>query len=111
MKDKEQFKASDYMKSLTEDELSRFNEERCLPQAFMYMYGLGEVSVTECKASDVPIVKPEGEFDLSYFMKIIPVELLDLDSFTVIRTDDEFTYDVNGEAITMNEFIIEVKKA
>ena len=111
MKSRDNFRFSEFVNAISHDNLQWFCDERSLPQVFMSLYSLGDVSISGWKAEAMPDIPPTGEFDLAVFLKDVPAEMLEMDGFTVIKTNDDFTFSTDNETITTNDFTVEVRKA
>lgn len=111
---RERFRVSEFVASLPDDTLYDFCMENALPQVILHLYGLQTVSIADWKASQEMIVQPMGEFELSWCQNELPVEYLELDSFTVAKMDRVFSFSVQKEGrqntIEMTDFGIEVMR-
>ena len=110
MRDREQFRFSEFVRSLPQDKLKEFCEENSLPQVLLSIYDLGETSITEWKAESDLTTPPNGEFDLSLFLKGLPDDLLNIDRFSITKTDELFTFSTEDGTITTNDMIVEVHR-
>lgn len=114
MRTRNYFKISEFVSSLNDDKLYDFCEEDALPQVVLSLYSLQKISVSDWKKSDKIIEKPQGEFDLSWWLSEMPESCLELDYFTVSKIDREFSFSVkkNGKQnkICMSDFEIEVRR-
>ena len=110
MRDREQFRFSEFVRSLPQDKLKEFCEENSLPQVLLSIYDLGETSITEWKAESDLTTPPNGEFDLSLFLKGLSDDLLNIDRFSITKTDELFTFSTEDGTITTNDMIVEVHR-
>ena len=111
---KTEFKISEFIASLSDEKLYEFCEENALPQVILALYSIQKVSISDWKKSDEMIVQPMGEFELSWCLSELPEYCLEIDYFSVQKTDREFSFSVskNGRQnkISMSDFLIEVKR-
>ena len=109
-----EFKISEFAASLSDEKLYEFCEENALPQMILSLYSLQKISITDWKNSEEMIVQPMGDFELSWCLSELPEHCLEIDYFTVEKTDREFSFTVSIDGkqnkISMSDFVIEVKR-
>ena len=111
---RKEFKISEFVASLCDDQLYEFCEENALPQVVLSLYALQKISISDWKKNKGMIVQPMGEFELSWCLSQLPDYHLEIDCFTVEKLDREFSFSVKKEGklnrIDMSDFAIEVKR-
>ena len=114
MKVQKEFKISQFIASLSDEQIYEFCEENALPRVVLSLYALQNVSVSDWKKSQEMIMPPLGEFELSWCMSQMPQDFLEMDSFSLEKLEREFSFSVQGNAgqrrISMSDFLVEVKR-
>lgn len=109
---RQSFKVSEFVAALDDERLYEFCDGNALPQMILALYALQTVSISGWKHSNEMIVRPMGEFELSWCLSEMPGELTAIDSFTVTKLDREFSFtictDNRHSNISMSDFVIEV---
>lgn len=109
-----EFKISEFVSSLSDENLFDFCEENALPQMILSLYSLQKISVSDWRKSEEMIVQPVGEFELSWCLSQLPEYCLEIDYFTVTKIDREFSFAVSVDGkqnrVSMSDFVIEVKR-
>ncbi len=112
IRDHKHFTIQDYINDLKVSQLNDYCKESALPNVILTFYGLQTIDIQEWKREDIPDIKPLGEFELSWCLKNLPEDLLDMKCISFERSDQTFRYeyDNNGEKTTieMNDFTVEV---
>ena len=108
------FRISEFVASMSDEQLYEFCQENSLPQVILALYSLQEISVADWRASAELFVQPMGEFELAWCMSRLPDDLLEVESFTVEKLERDFSFTVCKEGkqnrISMSDFSIEVKR-
>lgn len=108
------FRISEFIASLKDDLLFEFCEENALPRVILSLYALQTVSLSDWKKADEMIVRPLGEFELSWCLSELPESSLEPDSFRVEKLDREFSFTVSRDGrqnrIHMSDFAVEVMR-
>lgn len=105
------FQFSDYLGTLSKEQLQEQLKEKSLPDVMLKLYGLGEIDVAGWRASKQDIIVPVGEFDLSYCLSILPEELVQINTILIHKHDEVIVLSDNtGGKIRMNDFMIEVRR-
>ena len=109
-----EFKISEFIASLSDDQIYEFCEENALPQVVLSLYALQKISISDWKESDEMIVEPMGEFELSWCLSNLPECLLKFDYFTIEKLGREFSFTVikddKQSRVSMSDFAIEVTR-
>ena len=109
-----EFKISEFIASLSDDQIYKFCEENALPQVVLSLYALQKISISDWKESDEMIVEPMGEFELSWCLSNLPEYLLKFDYFTIEKLGREFSFTVikddKQSRVNMSDFAIEVTR-
>lgn len=102
---------SDYLASLSKEQLQEQLQEKSLPDVMLKLYGMGEIDVAGWRSAQHDIIEPVGEFDLSYCLSELPQELVQMQMILIHKLDDVITLSDNAEnCIKINNFKIEVKR-
>ncbi len=102
---------SDYLASLSKEQLQEQLQEKSLPDVMLKLYGMGEIDVAGWHSAQHDIIEPVGEFDLSYCLSELPQELVQMQMMLIHKLDDVITLSDNaGNCIKINNFKIEVKR-
>lgn len=102
---------SDYLASLSKEQLQEQLQEKSLPDVMLKLYGMGEIDVAGWRSAQHDIIEPVGEFDLSYCLSELPQELVQMQMILIHKLDDVITLSDNaGNCIKINNFKIEVKR-
>ncbi len=102
---------SDYLDSLSKEQLQEQLQEKSLPDVMLKLYGIGEIDVAGWRSAQYDIIEPVGEFDLSYCLSELPQELVQMQMILIHKLDDVITLSDNaGNCVKINNFKIEVKR-
>lgn len=102
---------SDYLCSVSEEQLQWQLQEKALPDIMLKLYGLGNIDVAGWRSEQHDIIVPVGEFDLSYCLSELPEELVQMQTILIHKLDDVITLSRDsGNSIKINDFKIEVMK-
>ena len=102
---------SDYLASISKEQLQEQLQEKSLPDVMLKLYGMGEIDVAGWHSAQHDIIEPVGEFDLSYCLSELPQELVQMQMILIHKLDDVITLSDNaGNCIKINNFKIEVKR-
>jgi hypothetical protein len=75
------------------------------------LYGLGTIDVAGWRSEMQEIIAPVGEFDLSYCLSEMPVELVQMQAIQIHKLDDVISLSAGEDVMMqMNDFEIEVRK-
>ena len=111
---RDRFRVSEFIASLSDEQLYEFCQENALPQVILALYALQCISIADWKASEELIAPPMGEFELSWCLSELPGHCKDINQFTVTKLDREFSFAVVREGrqnkISMSDFWIEVER-
>ena len=114
MQSEKSFKIKDFIKSLTMDELLKWNKDSSLPNTLMTIYQKKEIDMDVFRTAEGVLARePLGEFDLLWVLSNLPDSLLTMDKIKFSTSDEkcEFTVD-DGDASTkieMTNFLVEVE--
>lgn len=102
---------SEYLASVSKEQLQEQMQEKSLPDVMLKLYGIGEIDVAGWRSEQQNIIVPVGEFDLSYCLSELPKEFVQMESIMIHKLDEVVTLsDVAGGSIKMNDFKIEVRR-
>lgn len=105
------FRFSDYIASVSKEQLQEQLQEKSLPDVMLKLYGMGEIDVAGWRSEQHDIIVPVGEFDLSYCLSELPEELIQMQTILIQKLDEVITLsDDTGGSIKMNDFNIEVRR-
>ena len=100
---------SDYLAAVPKEQVQEQLREKSLPDVMLKLYGMGEIDVAGWRAEQQDIIVPVGEFDLSYCLSELPIELVQMQTILIQKLDEVITLsDETGNSIKMNDFKIEV---
>lgn len=106
------FKISEFVSSLSEDDKVQLCDENSLPNVLTSIYTMQTVNIKEWLASDYVTIIPDGEFELSWCLNEIREKLTCISKMLFNSLDEEFTFSFsNGKyrlSITMNDYKVEV---
>ena len=102
---------SEYLASVSKEQLQEQMQEKSLPDVMLKLYGIGEIDVAGWRSEQQNIIVPVGEFDLSYCLSELPKEFVQMESILIHKLDEVITLlDSAGGSIKMNDFKIEVRR-
>ncbi len=105
------FCLGEYLGSLSKEQLQEQLQEKSLPDVMLKLYGFGEIDVAGWRSAKRDIIVPFGEFDLSYCLSELPEELVQIETITVYKLEEDINIPDNaGGSIWMNDFKIEVRR-
>jgi hypothetical protein len=114
MTTRQAFKVSEFVASLSDEQLRDFCQENALPQVILELYGLQRISISAWKASEEMVVQPIGEFELSWCLNELPEAYKSMDSISITKLDRSFSFETETDEkrsrISMSDFWIEVSK-
>ena len=100
---------SDYLAIVPKEQVQEQLREKSLPDVMLKLYGMGEIDVEDWRLKQHDIIVPVGEFDLSYCLSKLPIELVQMQTILIQKLDAVITLsDEAGNSIKMNDFKIEV---
>lgn len=88
--DKERTDVKSFVNSLSVQDLLEFCNENVLPQAMLSLYGMGEILIENWNSENGFNMKPQGEFELAWWLKEIPTEQLNMKKIIVTKLDEVF---------------------
>lgn len=104
------FRFSDYLKSISKEQLQTQLQEKSLPDVMLKLYGMGEIDIAGWRSAQHDIIEPIGEFDLSYCLSELPEELVQMQMILIHKLEEMITLSDDMEySITINDFKIEVR--
>ena len=102
---------SEYLASVSKEQLQEQMQEKSLPDVMLKLYGLGEIDVAGWRSEQQDIIVPVGEFDLSYCLSKLPKEFVQMESILIHKLDEVITLSDDADSsIKMNDFKIEVRR-
>ena len=108
------FLVSDFIKDFKLSQLNIICEEYALPNVILRLYEMQEIDIDDWKQSEQLIIEPLGEFELSWCLKQLPEDLLNIHKIAFTKKDSIFNYSTesNGikRSIMMNDYYVEVTK-
>ncbi|MBR3448582.1 MAG: hypothetical protein IKH27_12335 [Oscillospiraceae bacterium] len=105
------FSFSDYIASVSKEQLQEQLQEKSLPDVMLKLYGMGEIDVAGWRSEQHDIIVPVGEFDLSYCLSELTEDLVQMQSILIHKLDGVITLsDDAGNRIKINDFKIEVRR-
>lgn len=103
------FRFNEYLKTLSEEELTLQLQENALPDVMLKLYAIGEIDVTTWREGQHDIIVPVGEFDLSYCLSELPKELVRMQKILIYKIENMITFPMVGnKRVTMNDLTVEV---
>ena len=107
-----QFVISDFILSLTVQQMSFYCEENTLPNDLLTLYSMQQLDLEQWRNSEKFTTVPNGEFDCSWCLEEIPQELLQMNKVIFSHSSDIFDFDLTkGDRkikISMTDFSVEV---
>lgn len=104
------FRFSDYLKSVSKEQLQKQLQEKSLPDVMLKLYGMGEIDIAGWRSAQHDIIEPVGEFDLSYCLSELPEELVQMQMIRIHKLEEMITLSDDMEySIKINDFKIEVR--
>ena len=109
------FEIKKYIRSLTVDEIMRWNKENALPNTLMTIYQKKEIDLESVRGDQGLFAKePLGEFDLLWVLSNLPRTYLNMKKITFSTSNEtcKFTVDdeINSMTIEMTNFVVEVER-
>lgn len=109
------FEIKKYIRSLTVDEIMRWNKENALPNTLMTIYQKKEIDLESVRGDQGLFAKePMGEFDLLWILSNLPRNYLNMKKITFSTSNEtcKFTVDdeINSMTIEMTNFVVEVER-
>ena len=106
------FPISDFVNSLRMAELVSYCEENTLPNVLLSIFALQEVDISSWKNDTHFTITPNGEFELSWCLEELPLELLNIQKIKFTKTAGQFSFsaEISGKQvhIDMTDFEVEV---
>lgn len=111
----ESFEIKKFIRSLSMDELLKWNKDSSLPNTLMTIYQKKEIDMEALHTAEGVFAKePLGEFDLLWVLSNIPENFLNMKKITFSTSDEkcEFTVDDGDVSTTieMTNFLVEVER-
>lgn len=104
------FRFSDYLKSVSKEQLQKQLQEKSLPDVMLKLYGMGEIDIAGWRSAQHDIIEPVGEFDLSYCLSELSEELVQMQMILIHKLEEMITLSDDMQySITINDFKIEVR--
>lgn len=104
------FRFSDYLQSVSKEQLQKQLQEKSLPDVMLKLYGMGEIDIAGWRSAQHDIIEPVGEFDLSYCLSELPKELVQMQMILIHKLEEMITLSDGMEhSIRINDFKIEVR--
>lgn len=104
------FRFSDYLQSVSKEQLQKQLQEKSLPDVMLKLYGMGEIDIAGWRSAQHDIIEPVGEFDLSYCLSELPKELVQMQMILIHKLEEMITLpDGMEHSIKINDFKIEVR--
>lgn len=104
------FRFSDYLQSVSKEQLQKQLQEKSLPGVMLKLYGMGEIDIEGWRSAQHNIIEPVGEFDLSYCLSELPKELVQMQMILIHKLEEMITLSDGMEhSIRINDFKIEVR--
>lgn len=115
IKGKETFRIKDYIQSLSDEEMNKYNKNMYLPQIITRLYREQTIEIESLWSKDIIVLKePQEQFDLQQTLTSIPKEYFDMTKLTFKTSDETFEYEFKFNElsikITMTNFIVEVER-
>lgn len=115
LKENGSFEIKKFVKSLSMDELIRWNEESMLPNTLLTLYQKEQIDIEELKNTEgLFVAEPLGELDLLWILVNLPKNYLDMKKICFYTTDDDFEFTVDdgdvSTTIKMTNYMIEVER-
>lgn len=109
------FEIKKFVKSLSMDELIRWNEESMLPNTLLTLYQKEQIDIEELKNTEgLFVAEPLGELDLLWILVNLPKNYLDMKKICFYTTDDDFEFTVDdgdvSTTIKMTNYMVEVER-
>ena len=96
---------SDYLAVVPKEQVQEQIREKSLPDVMLKLYGLGEIDIAGWRAEQHDIIVPVGEFDLSYCLSELPIELVQMQTILIQKLDEVITLsDETGNSIKINKY-------
>lgn len=104
------FRFSDYLQSVSKEQLQKQLQEKSLPDVMLKLYGMGEIDIAGWRSAQHDIIESVGEFDLSYCLSELPKELVQMQMILIHKLEEMITLpDGMEHSIKINDFKIEVR--
>lgn len=104
------FRFSDYLQSVSKEQLQKQLQEKSLPDVMLKLYGMGEIDIAGWRSAQHDIIESVGEFDLSYCLSELPKELVQMQMILIHKLEEMITLSDGMEhSIRINDFKIEVR--
>ena len=115
LKGHDAFEIKKFVKSLSMDDLIRWNEEKMLPNTLLTLYQKKQIDIEELKSTKDLLVKdPLGELNILWILVNLPKNYLDMKNirFSTADADFEFTVDDGNVSTTikMTNYLVEVER-
>ena len=109
------FEIKKFVKSLSMDELIRWNEESMLPNTLLTLYQKEQIDIEELKNTEgLFVAEPLGELDLLWILINLSKDYLDMKKIHFYTTDDAFEFTVDdgdvSTTIKMTNYLVEVER-
>jgi len=112
---KDSFEIKKFVKSLSMENLIRWNEESMLPNTLLTIYQKEQIDIEGLKnAQDLFVAEPLGELDLLWILTNLPKSFLNMKCIRFSTTNEPFEFVVDdGEIMTtikMTNYLVEVER-
>lgn len=115
MQTTDQFEIKKFIRSLSMENLIRWNKESMLPNTLLTIYQKGKIDIEELKTTEgIIVAEPLGELDLLWVLSNLPKNYLSMKKIYFETTDQAFEFKVDDgnicTTIEMTNFVIEVER-
>ncbi len=113
LRGKQNISIKEYIRSLSMEDLLRWNKETLLPNTLMTLYQKKEINMKELREQEeIFVTEPIGELDLLWVLSNLPKDYLSMDKITFETSDNICEFTINdGETVStieMTDFIVKV---
>ena len=115
MQTTDKFEIKKFIKSLSMENLIRWNKESMLPNTLLTIYQKGKIDIEELKTAEgIIVAEPLGELDLLWVLSNLPKNYLSMKKIYFETADQAFEFKVDDgnicTTIEMTNFVIEVER-
>ena len=115
MQTTDKFEIKKFIKSLSMENLIRWNKESMLPNTLLTIYQKGKIDIEELKTAEgIIVAEPLGELDLLWVLSNLPKNYLSMKKIYFETTEQAFEFKVDDgnicTTIEMTNFVIEVER-
>lgn len=112
MEQKERFKISDFIDSLSVSKLKDYSTENALPNVMLSLFAMQELNIEEWKNGDSFTIIPNGEVELFWCCEKISDEFLNIKQIRFSKTNSNLSFSTTQDGyerkIDMTDFEVEV---